>query len=329
MRALRYHDQGKPTDVLRLDDLPTPEPGPGEVRLRLTHRSLNPADLHAILGAYGKQPNLPAVAGHEGMGTVEAVGEGVDRLAVGQRVVPMGLDGTWAEQAVIEAPSCLPISDDLDDEAAAQLFVNPLTAHLLLDTLGLPEGAWLVQTAGTSQVGRLVVQLAQWRGIRTLSLVRRESARDELVALGADAVAVVDGEADARALRRIVREHTGPEGVDGALDAVAGRLGGALAGCLVPHATMLVYGGLSGEPLALPAGTLIFGRATVRGFWRTGWFDEHGVGAARPHLEHLARLVAEGALRLPIEARYDLADFREAVAHSRREGTRGKVILTG
>lgn len=329
MRALRYHELGKPREVLRVDDVPAPEPRAGEVRVRLTHRSINPADLHTIVGGYGKTPPLPAVGGHEGTGVIDAVGEGVVDLAPGQRVVPMGAVGTWQEQVVLPAAACLKISDDLPDEAAAQLFVNPLTAALMLDELALPAGGWLLQTAATSQVGRIVVQLARQRGLRTISIARRDSAADELKALGGDEVITADVEADARHVRNRVLALTDGRGASGGLDAVAGKIGGLAARCLEPGATMLVYGGLSGNPLAVEAGTLIFRRLTIRGFWRTGWFDAHSLDEARARLAPLADTIASGALQLPVAATYDLADFRAAIERSRQPGLEGKVLLTG
>jgi NADPH:quinone reductase len=306
-----------------------PDPGPGEVRVRLTHRSLNPADLHAVLGSYGKQPPLPAVGGSEGAGVVEKLGRGVESLEPGQRVVVMGTQGTWQEHIVLTELACLPVPDMVSDEAAAQLFVNPLTVVLMLDELDLPAGSWLLQTAGSSQAGRIVVQLARQRGLKTISLVRRSDATAQLEALGADAVLVADVEADTRTVRTSVMELTGGRGADGAFDAVAGKIGGLVTRCLAEGSTMLVYGGLSGNPLAVEATTLIFRHMTVKGFWRTGWFDAHSVAEARSRLAPIVDLVASGDLVLPVTASYDLSEYDQAIAHSRQAGTDGKVILTG
>lgn len=327
MRALRYHAFGRPHEVLRLEDVPAPRPGPGEVRLRLSHRSVNPADLFTIAGRYGDRPAFPAVGGHEGVGVIDALGEGVAGLEVGQRVVPLGAEGTWQEQVVLAAEACLPVPEGVPDEAAAQLFVNPLTAQLLLEALVLPEGAWLLQTAASSQVGRIVVQLARRRGLRTVNLVRRKDARAELEALGADVVLVAEGGGE-EALRETILEVTGG-GAAGALDAVMGETGGLAARCLAEEGTMLVYGGLSGEPLPLDVATLIYRRAEVRGFWRTAWFRAHPLASARAALVPLLALLAEGALALPVAATYDLADFAEALRHTREAGRGGKVLLTG
>lgn len=328
MRSLRFHAFGKPADVLRLDEVPTPEPGPGEVRVRLTHRSLNPADLHTILGHYGNLPDLPAVGGHEGTGYVEALGAGVTGVETEQRVVVLGVTGTWREAVVVPAADVFPVPDEVSDEDAAQLFVNPLTAWLLLAELGLGEGDWLLQTGATTQAGRIVIQLARRRGIRTINVVRREDARAQLEALGADVVLVATAASDARSFRKRVFEITGG-GAHGALDAVAGKAGGLAARALAEGATMLVYGGLSGEPLGIEAGPLIFRRITVRGFWRTRWFQLAPRAETLAALSHLADLIARDALVLPVDAAYDLADFREAIAHSRAPGRTGKVLLTG
>jgi NADPH:quinone reductase-like Zn-dependent oxidoreductase len=314
--------------VLQLDEVPTPEPEPSEVRVRLTHRSLNPADLHTVLGHYGNLPDLPAVGGHEGVGYVDLIGHDVSGIKSGQRVIPLGIEGTWQEQIVITPDDLFAVPDAVPDEAAAQLFVNPLTAWWMLDALGLGDGDWLLQTGATSQVGRLVIQLTRRRGIRTVNLVRREDARDELTALGAEEVIVTEAGSDAKTVRkRIIALTDG--GVQGAVDCVAGAVGTLAANCLGDGATMLVYGGLSGEPLALGAGPLIFRRAAVRGFWRTRQFEVLPRDETRTALDHLALLIADGDLVLPVEATYDLADVREAVAHSRASGRSGKVLLTG
>lgn len=120
MRAIRFEQFGPPAEVLHLADLPTPEPGPGQARVRLTHRSINPSDLLTVSGEYGSLPRLPATPGFEGVGRVEALGEGTRGLAPGMRVVPLGAGGTWRESVIADATLLVPVSDVVSDGAAAQ-----------------------------------------------------------------------------------------------------------------------------------------------------------------------------------------------------------------
>lgn len=328
MRALRHQVTGKPLEVLKLEDLPDPEPGASEVRVRMTHRPINPSDLHTVLGRYGRETVVPATPGHEGVGIVDAIGDGVSAVSVGDRVVPMGVIGTWQEMVLVSEDRCFVVPEEVPDAAAAQLFVNPLTALILLEELDIAPGEWLVQTAATSQVGRVVIQLARRRGIRTFNLVRRPEAIEELRMVGADEVMVADVEADLRAARVKIRNLTNGEGAAGAIDGVSGGGGAVAARCLARDKTMLVYGGMSGHPLTLDASTFIFRRLTVKGFWRTHWYETNPPEEVIARLGKLARAVAKGHLELPVEAEYDLADFKKALEHTRTTGRKGKILLT-
>ena len=326
MRAIRFHQFGPPAEVLHLEDVPDEEPGPGQVRLRLTHRSINPSDLLTVSGHYGRLPRLPATPGLEGVGRVEALGEGVAGWRAGDRVIPLGAAGTWRESVIVNSAQLLPVPDAVGDETAAQFVVNPITAWVMLEEeLALRPGDWLAQTAAGSTLGRLVIQLAQLRGYRTVNFVRRPEQAAELLAIGADAVFGAD---EADVVER-VRALTGGRGVAGALDAVGGETGALALRCLRSGGTLVVYGLLGGEPLPLHNGEMLFRGLTVRGFWLTHWFQHTPPERVQPALRELMGLMATGPLVPPVEAAYDLADFRAAVAHAERSGRQGKVLLTG
>ena len=213
--------------------------------LRMRARPVNPSDLSMLRGRYGQLPPLPATPGLEGVGEVEALGAGVDSVAAGQRVVPLGASpGTWAERMVVPAARLVPVPDGVSDDAAAQLVVNPLSAWVLLvDELDVQPGEWLLQNAAGSTLGRIVLQLARARGFRTINVVRRAEQGEELLALGADEVIATDRDD----LGERVREITGGEGVAKAIDAVGGELAGRMAAALAPRGTLITYGRLSGE----------------------------------------------------------------------------------
>ncbi len=327
MRALRFHRHGPPADVLQLDDVPTPEPGPGEVRIRLTHRPVNPADLSAVAGTYGLLRDLPATGGNEGTGTIDAVGPGVTGLALGQRVVKLGDAPTWQEAVVVAAEDALAVPDSLPDAAAAQLFVNPLTARLLLDAApGLTAGDTLILTAGGSAVSRIVARMAVARRIRPVAVVRSDTHADALRALG---TAVVVADADTPDARAALREATGEAGAAAVFDAVAGEVGSLALGALGDGGVHVVYGALSRSPISVAPAALLYRRVTVRGVWRTQWFRETPRSVSRPILDALARDAAAGLFELPVDAAFDLADAADAVRAATTPGRLGKVLLTG
>lgn len=327
MHAIQFAQFGEPTTVLSLTDLPIPEPGPGEVRLRLTHRPINPSDLETIRGRYGRLPKLPATPGLEATGVVDALGEGVTGFQVGQRVIPMGLrGGTWAEYGIASGQWLIPVADGVSDETAAQFLGNPVTAWVMLvDELGLKEGDWVLQTAAGSTLGRLVIQLARLKGYKTVNLVRRAEQVQELLDLGGD-VAFATDDPDVIAKARAV---TGGKGVNGAIEAVGGATGAIALSCLRPGGTMIVYGMLSHEPIPLHSGEMLFRGVTVKGYWLTHWLRATNPLKMAQTLGELMQLMAQGHLIPPVEAVYDLAQFAEAIEQSERRGRSGKIILIG
>lgn len=323
-RALRFHATGDPLAALRLEDLPLPDPGPGEMRLRMVARPINPSDLLQVQGVYGRKPSLPATAGFEGLGLIDAVGAGVTGWTPGQRALPIGAQGTWADALITPAANLVPVPEGLDDHQACQAVVNPLTAWLMAGQLQLGEGQWLIQTAASSAVGACLIQLAKARGFKVLCLVRRAEALEGLRAQGAHGALCT---ADPGWFQQA--EALLPKGMaDAAVDAVGGSLGGDLVKLLKPGGTMLVYGALSMEPLQIPGGQLIFRTATVRGFWLTDWKKRAAPAEQAAVMAELLAAMAEGRIVVPVEAAYPLDQWREAVAHAQRSGRRGKVLLT-
>jgi NADPH:quinone reductase-like Zn-dependent oxidoreductase len=326
MRAVRFAQFGEPAEVLRVEEVPVPEPGPGQVRVRMRVRPINPSDLFAVRGAYGVLPKLPAVAGMEGAGVVDALGEGVEGLREGQQVVPLSGAGTWQEYVVVDPPSLLPLPPGLSDTQAAMLLANPTSAWIMLEEeLRVRQGEWVLQNAANSAVGRFVIQLARHRGYRTINVVRRREVIDELREDGADEVIC---EADEDVVER-VREITGGRGVRHALDSVAGHSGSRLVRCLAPGGTLLVFGAISQKPLVIDPGQMLFRGTSVRGWWLLQWFRTASAEQREALFRTLIPLVAQGVLRAPVAAEFDLDDVREAVAAAEGSERSGKILLVG
>ena len=272
MKAVRFDRYGEPADVLTVAEQPVPEPGPGEVRLKIKLSPVNPSDLLYIRGHYsGVAEHFPSGAGFESVSVIDALGPGVEGPSVGQRVFAHnGPGGNWSQYAVVPAQTAWPVPDDIPDEQVASLMINPATAILMVrHVLAVPRGQWLLQSAAGSELGRMIIRLAKHDGIRTINVVRRYEAVQELKDLGADAVIVSgDGPIDEQ-VRRIV----GPRGVDFALDPVAGQTGSQIFRALSPDGRMLLYGSLTGEGVSVgddPRLTLS-GRRTLEVYWLGYW----------------------------------------------------------
>ena len=216
-KAICHHEFGRPLEVLRLEDVKQAEPQVGEVRVRLLAATINPSDYGMIAGSYGRLRELPAVAGREGVGVVEAIGRGVTRVGVGARVrFPEA--GAWQETACMPAANLLLVPADVPIEQAAFSFINPPTAYCLLQKMvDLAPGSWVVQNAGNSTVGLAVIQMAKTMGFKTISQVRRGELIAPLKALGADHV-VIEGSGWAKQLK----ELTGGEPIKLALNSIGG-----------------------------------------------------------------------------------------------------------
>ena len=324
MQSVRFHEFGDPAEVLRVEEVERPAAGAGQVLVKMRARPINPSDLLTVRGLYGSLPVPPATPGLEGMGEVAELGEGVTRLQAGQRVIPLGVAGTWAEFIVAPAAQLIPVPDAVGDQTAAQFVVNPLTAWIMtVEELDLQPGEWLLQTAAGSTLGRVVLQIAKQHGFKTINVVRRREQAEELKALGADEVICTDEED----IPERVREITGREGLRKAIDAVGGETGADVVRALGRGGVMLVYGLLSGRPMPIDGGRMIFASAAVRGFWLGDWMR-----SAPPERQHavtaeMLRSMATQEVVPPVEAEYPLSEVLAAVEHSERPGRSGKVLL--
>jgi NADPH:quinone reductase-like Zn-dependent oxidoreductase len=326
MRAVRFASFGDPADVLTVEDLPVLPPGPGQVLVRMQVRPINPSDLFTIRGTYGTLPRLPATPGYEGAGVIAVLGEGVSGLGVGQLVVPFSAAGTWQEYVVVPADALMPAPPGMDERQAAMLLANPTSAWLLLhEELRVQPGGWLLQNAANSAVGRFVIQLCRRAGVRTINVVRRRELIEELRAEGADEVLC---ETDGAIVER-VRMITGGKGAPYALDSVGGESGAALVQSLAPGGMVIVFGAISGQPLAIDSGAMLFRGTTVRGWWLSRWFRTATPERRAALFSAVVPLILDGTLRAPVAAEFDLGEVRGAVIMAAGSERNGKVVLVG
>jgi NADPH:quinone reductase len=328
VKSVLLRQYGDPADVLSLTDWPIPEPGAGQIRVRIIATPVNPSDLLYVRGEYsGVEPRFPAPVGFEGAGRVDALGQGVQGVSEGQRVVVLNSQGgNWAEYVVLPASQVLPVPDDLSDEQVASFMINPASAVMMVRrVLAVPPGEWLLQSAAGSEIGRMIVRLARSDGIRTVNVVRRHEAVAELKSLGADAVIVSGEEPIDEQVRRIV----GPRGVKYAIDPVIGETGTQMYKALHEEGRMLLYGSLTGQPMLVGEDPryILAGRRVLEVFWLGYWLPRLTSPERHQLVDEVITLMRQGILWTSPGRKFSLEEIGAAVAQAEAPGKRGKVLL--
>lgn len=323
MRSVTHDRFGEPADVLHLTQTDRPEPGPGQVLVRVIMSPIHNHDIWTIRGTYGTRPALPAIGGSEAVGIVEATGPEVDPALQGRRVAAAGLKGSWAEYALAQAAAVIPVPDEMPDEAAAQLIAMPFSAITLLEFLKVSSGDWVIQTAANGAVGKIMTVLAKSRGIRLVNLVRRPEAAVELAGMGiTDIVSTSDTDWIAR-----VRELVGPDGARAAIDSVGGEVAAGLVELLGQEGLLVTFGSTTGEALQLPAGPIIFKHLSIKGFWGAKIMPATPPEDRQRMFGELMGLVMSGQLDLPAGGSFGLDQPTEAAKAALTPGRDGKIMF--
>ncbi|WP_309380613.1 MDR family NADPH-dependent oxidoreductase [Cerasicoccus frondis] len=325
IKALRYHENGKPADVLQMDTLEIGQPGPGEALVALRAAVLHPSDLGMIGGSYGRLRELPAVAGREGVGEVLAVGEGVKRLSAGDRV-KMPDESVLVDAVCADADTFEKAPADLPVEQACMAFINPPTAYRILkDFIDLKPGDWIIQNAANSAVGQCAIGLAKHLGLHSINLVR-DVAKWEgpLKELGADVV-LADGD---DFFKQFGSAAGGAKPRLG-LNSIGGESVIKMIRCMAESGVVVTFGGMVGDKVRFPTRNLIFDDVCLRGFWMDRWArnasaDERG---AMQHEIH--ELMRKGVFKMSVAEKFSLADGKAAFAAAEAGSRDGKVIVTG
>ena len=308
--AIVIHEHGAPAAVVRVEEIEVPEPGPGEVRVRVLAAPINPADINVVEGKYPLRPKLPGVPGVEGAGRIETTGELV--------LLPHGF-GSWRQMGVARREDLTVVPEGIAPEQAAMLKINPPTAlRMLRDFATLAPGDWVVQNAANSGVGVAVIQIAHALGLKTMNLVRRAELVEELRAQGADEV-LLD---DENAIERL--KSCAPKL---ALNAVGGDSALRMANALAPSGTLVTYGAMGRQPLRIPNGLLIFKDLRWRGFWISEWYQRATVEEREAMFGELFTFAQSGVLQTKIERTYALSEAQEALARAAEGGRKGKILF--
>jgi NADPH:quinone reductase len=321
MWGIQIEEQGGP-DVLHWRELPDPVAGAGQVVAEVDAAGLNYIDTYQRSGLY--QVPLPYVLGLEGVGTIAEVGDGVDHLAVGERVAWATCPGSYAERVALPAHQLMRVPDEISTDVAAAIPLQGMTAHFLtVDTFPLAPGDRCLIHAGAGGVGLLLVQIAKRRGAEVFTTVGSTAKAELAAAAGADHTILYDDVDFVEAVREIAGDE---RPLDVVYDGVGRTVFRPSLTLIRRRGTMVTFGNASGpvepiSPLELSAnGSLFLTRPTLFHHVTTP-------AEIQRRADDLFGWVADGSLEIRIGARYSLRDAAEA--HSALEGraTTGKVLL--
>jgi NADPH:quinone reductase len=313
VRAIQIEEFGGP-EVLKLVDLPKPEPGQGEVLIKVNRAGLNYGDTHQRTNSYLAPAQLPLVPGAEVAGVREGNGE---------RVVALCGLGGYAEYAIAPAGLTFAIPEAVDDGTALAILVQGLTAyHLFKTSARIQAGESVVIHAAAGGVGSLAVQLAKPLGAgRVIATASTEEKRGLSLELGADAAL----DASPEGLKERIQEANGGAKVDVVLEMAGGKVFEQSLAALAPFGRLVAYGIASGEQNEVSSGALMRRSRAVVGFWLM-----HCLGHPEMVDEALADLftrVVDGQLRAVVGAAYPLGEAGQAQIDMQERRTTGKVLL--
>lgn len=316
MKAIRIHEFGG-AEKLTVDEIEKPVPKADEVLIRTAAAGINYADTMLRQNKYLFSPPLPFTLGFEAAGTIEAVGEAVENLQAGQRVLAMMRGGGYAEYATASAAQTIPLPDDLEFGKATALLVQGLTAFGLLRDLR--SGQTVLIHAAAGGVGSLLVQLAKIKGAKVLGTASTTQKLESAAKLGVD-VGINYSEPD---WTDEVMQATGGKGADLIIEMVGGEIGRQNFKCLAAGGTMTVYGAASGEDFQISALGLLGKMQTVRGY-NLNLETRENIEA---FTKELMTCTAENRLQVMVN---EFPLEQAADAHRALEGRRttGKVVLT-
>ena len=324
MQAIRLEEEnGK----LQVRELPVPKPGPGEVLVRMAASTINPSDLGFLYSTSGySNRTLPVTPGIEGSGTVVAAGSGfLPNFLMGKRVActrPGTRDGTWAQLLLTKASLCSPLKKDISFETGATLVVNPMTALAFFEIIDKGRHAAFVNTAAASQLGRMLVRMANKKGIPLINIVRRKEQSNLLRSLGAKHV-LVSTEAD---FDQNLKELAHRLNATLFLEAISGEFTQRLIDASPKGSLILLYSNLSQAPAQINPNSLWYFDRRVEGFILSTWAPKQGLSKIL-RLTRQVQKLAHTALTTTFQKRIPFTSVQEGLEHYQKNMTAGKILL--
>jgi NADPH:quinone reductase-like Zn-dependent oxidoreductase len=332
MRSVVYRRSGDPAEVLEVVETPEPgRPGASEVLVRVTMFPVHHGDLLGIEAPFPTGASGAIAVGIEATGVVEAVGAAVrvPGIEPGARVTFFPRPGAWSEKVLVDVAVVVPVPESVDNDVAAQMLLNPLTAIILRREMEknftVGYNGVVVQTAAGSSVGRLITCVSQFHQIPLINVVRSDDGAHKLAERFPEVPVVSTAAAD---WRQQVRDHAGGRPVHCALDPIGGELAGHLLDLLAPGGTLVTYGQMAPEAIPVPASKILATGLGIRGVTILRWGERTSPEQRASDLASARQMVAEFKDQFDVAGRYELTDLADAVRHIRRPGKVGSVLVT-
>jgi NADPH:quinone reductase-like Zn-dependent oxidoreductase len=325
MRQLQLVAHGEPLDVIKLNTVAEPALGKEDVLISMEAAPINPSDFLYVRGHYGIRPAFPSAVGAEGVGRVAKIGSKVDVGLQGKRVliIPTYEQGTWADQVVAPVRNIVPISDEADPLQLSMIGINPVTAYLLLNRyVSLMPGDWIGQTAANAAMGQYIIALAKLAGVKTLNVVRRKDAVEQVRQWGGDRVVLQSDN-----LQKDIEKALDGKKLSLVLDTVGGTPVGELAKSLKTGGSIVSYAMQNGQFPAISPKDFIYRGLSLHGFWLINWIRNAPRTEIQEIYQKLGDLVADGSLSAAVEHVYPLEQFKEAFEQSLKSNRSGKILF--
>ena len=309
---------------LDFQELDVPEPDDGQVLIKTIMASVNPSDMHFIKGEYGVPRRKGVPAGFEAVGEVVKAGKGGEGL-VGKRVGFFGsASGAWADYAISEVSMCVPVIDQVRDEDAAALLVNPLTAIAMFEEAKTNGNECFIMTAAASQLCKLIAGLAKEDGTNVISIVRRDEHVESLKKYGSTQVLNCKSSDFQKQMQGLIKEHK-PRVM---LDAVADQLSSDIFTSMPSGARWIVYGKLSPDnPSVAQMGQFIFMDKKIEGFWLTNWMKVTSPDKLMQAGMKVQQMFASGSWQTDVAEKISLKDAHAKLPDALSKMNTGKVML--
>jgi NADPH2:quinone reductase len=314
-------------DALTWKELPTPTPGAGEVLVRIHAASLNFPDLLIVQNKYQNKPALPFVPGSEYAGVVEAVGEGVRHLSVGQNVACLSGTGGFGTHTLAPAAQCMPLPPNFPHvDAAAFIMIYATSHHALVDRAQLKAGETVLVLGAAGGVGTSAIQIAKAVGARVIAAASTDEKCALCRSIGADETINYTRDSLPGGFRDAIKKLTDGKGPDVIYDPVGGDFAEPAFRSIAWRGRYLVVGFASGPIPTLPLNLMLLKGASVVGvFW--GGFGKQEPKASAAALAELAQWYAQGKIKPVIDRTMPMSELKAAYERMGSRGVMGKLVL--